>query len=464
VTETAAKPQRENELEPQLGEELDQPRDPRVTREKVCTNLRLLWSKRRFVFRSAFVGLVCATLIAFLIPKLYLSTAQLMPPDSQSHSSLALVAAFAGQSGSLGTLAGDMLGLKSTGALFIGVMRSRTVEDGIINRFDLKKVYGARAEWAARQRLEESTGISEDRKSGIITLTVTDRDPKRAAAIAGAYVYELDAIITQLTTSSAHRERVFLEERLTTVKQDLESAEKNFSQFANKSGAIDITAQAKATVEAAAILEGQLIAAQSELQGLKQIYTESNVRVRATQARITELRHQLEKLSGTADTSPRGQQTTTDTLYPSLRQLPVLGVPYADLYRRLKVEEAVFETLTKEYELAKVQEAKEIPTVKVLDLPEISERKSYPPRLQIMILGTFLAMGLAMAWVLTKARWRAIAAEDPGKQLAEEIFQGVRARIPWTGSNGSRNGAGVDESISDTHTDDVRANGPRTGV
>jgi uncharacterized protein involved in exopolysaccharide biosynthesis len=251
---------------------------------------------------------------------------------------------------------------------------------------------------------------------------------------------------------------------LTTVKQDLESAEKNFSQFASKSGAIDITAQGKATVEAAAALEGQLIAAQSELQGLKQIYTNSNIRVRATQARITELHHQLEKLSGTTDTTPKGEQAATETLYPSLRQLPVLGVPYADLYRRLKVEEAVFETLTKEYELAKVQEAKEIPTVKVLDPPEIPERKSYPPRLRIMILGTFLAIGLAIAWVLTKARWQAIAAGDPGKQLAEEIFQGVRARIPWTGSNGSRNGAGVDESISDTHAGDVRANGPRTGV
>jgi hypothetical protein len=171
--------------------------------------------------------------------------------------------------------------------------------------------------------------------------------------------------------------------------------------------------------------------------------------VRATQARVTELHHQLVKLSGTADTTPKGEPTTTDRLYPSLRQLPVLGVPYADLYRHLKVEEVVFETLTKEYELAKVQEAKEVPTVKVLDPPEIPERKSYPPRLEIMILGTLLGLGFGIAWVLSKAHWETISTEDPGKRLAEEIFHGVKARITWVASNGSRNGATPGEVVAE---------------
>src|ERR1700719_2056323 len=122
------------------------------------------------------------------------------------------MSAFAGQSGSVGSLAGGLLGLRTTGDLFIGVLRSRTVKEHIISRFDLKKVYGVRLEEAARQKLEQNTGIGEDRKSGIITVTVTDHDPKRAAAIADAYVAELDALIMQLSTSSAHRERAFLEE------------------------------------------------------------------------------------------------------------------------------------------------------------------------------------------------------------------------------------------------------------
>lgn len=447
MMQTGTKLQRQEETEPQLTTDMDLV-DFRVSRERFWHKVRQLWLKRRFLLDAAVVGLGVGTAIAFLIPMRYTATTQLMPPDSQPSSALALVSGLAGQGGSLGALAGDMLGLKSTGALFVGVLRSRTVEDGVINKFDLKKIYGVRAHWAARQTLEANTAIGEDRKSGIITLSVTDRDPTRAAAIAAAYVEKLDAIITQLTTSSARRERVFLEERLASVKQELESAEKNFSQFASKSGTIDISAQGKAKVEAAATLEGQVIAAQSELEGLKQIYTDSNVRVRSTQARISELRHQLEKLAGTSDPSPKNDQTTTDALYPSLRQLPVLGVPYADLYRHMKVEEVVFETLTKEYEVAKVQEAKEVPTVKVLDPPEIPEKKSFPPRLQIMMLSTLLAVGLAGAWVLALAHWQAIAAENPGKQLAQEILQRIRAHLPWAASNGSRNGAGNEEMIA----------------
>ena len=409
----------------------------KLARQQLMEKFRLLWLNRRFLFRAALTGLVCATAIAFLIPQRFVSTTRLMPPDSQSSSSLALVSALSGQSGLLGGLAGNLLGIQSTGDLFIGVLRSRSVEDQVINRFGLQRVYGARLEESARQDLEENTSITEDRKSGIIIISVTDHDPKRAAAMAGAYVDELNTMMAQLSTSSAHRERVFLEERLNAVKQDLETAEKNFSQFASKNGTIDITEQGKAMVEAGATLEGQLIAAQSELEGLKQVYTNNNVRVRAAQARIAELHRQLEKLSGTTGAPSGNNATATDTLYPSLRQLPILGVPFADLYRKLKIEETVYETLTKEYELAKVEEAKETPTVKILDPPEVPQRKSYPPRLLLMILGTFLAAGLAMFWALGKARWQATAADDPGKQLGQEIFQTVRARIPWASSNGT---------------------------
>jgi len=423
--------------------------EDKLARQQVMEKFRLLWLNRSFLFRASLAGLVCATTLAFLIPKRYVSMTRLMPPDSQASSSMALISALSGQSGLLGGLAGNLLGIQSTGDLFIGVLRSRTVEDRIINRFDLNRVYGVGLEESARRDLENNTSVSEDRKSGIISIAVTDRDPKRAAAIAGAYVDQLNTMITQLSTSSAHRERVFLEERLNTVNQNLESAEKNFSQFASKNGTIDITEQGKAMVEAGATLEGQYIAAQSELQGLKQIYTGNNVRVRATEARVSELHRQLEKLSGTASTPSGTTGTATDTMYPSLRQLPILGVPYADLYRRLKVEETVYEALTKEYELAKVEEAKETPTVKVLDPPEVPEWKSYPPRLLLMILGTFLSLGLATFWVLGKSRWQAIAADDPGKQLAHEIVASVKVRIPWISPNGAHAGAVAQQAAED---------------
>src|SRR5205085_1294095 len=138
---------------------------------------------------------------------------------------------------------------------------------------------------------------------------------------------------------------IFLEERLRTVSQDLEAAEKEFSQFASKNTAIDIKEQGKAMVEAAATLQGELIAAQSQLEGLRQIYSDNNVRVRSIKARITELQLQLEKLGGVDESASPVKTQPGESSYPSIRKLPLLGVPYADLYRRTKVQEAIYETL-----------------------------------------------------------------------------------------------------------------------
>lgn len=412
--------------------------------------LRLLWENRRILFRSTLYALLASTLVALLIPVRYESTARLMPPDNQSASGLATaVAAMSGNAGGLAGIAGDVLGLKSTSDVFVGILSSRTVQDKLIQEFDLKRLYRDRRMEDARKDLASHTSISVDRKSQIITIGVTDHDPKRAAAMGQAYVEELNRLVAELSTSSARRERIFLEERLQAVSKDLESAEKEFSQFSSKNSAIDIKEQGKAMVEAAATLQGQLIAAESELQGLRQIYTDNNVRVRSVGARIAELKHQLEKIGGKDENPPAkpGQQENAsaeqqDSLYPSIRKLPLLGVAYADLYRTTRVQEAVFETLTKEYELAKVQEAKEIPTVKVLDTPNVPDKKSFPPRTLITLLGTLLGLGLAMTWVVGKTRWDAVDPHDPRKEFATEVFTTVRTSLPKF----SRNGAGAEEN------------------
>ena len=437
MTQIALKPQNESNDGTQLVKFLDQLTDRQLMRERLFAKLRLLWDRRRFVLRCVVVGLVVGTLVAFLIRNRYESTAQLMPPDPQSTSNPAMLAGLSGSTG-MGLLAGDLLGIKSTGALFVGVLRSRTVEDRVVDRFDLERVYGTSLRMKARKKLAQCTAIGEDRKSGIITITVTDRDPNRAAAIAAAYVDELNTLIAQLSTSSARRERIFLENRLIAVKQDLESAEKDFSQFASSKGAIDITEQGKAMVGAAATLEGQLIAAQSELEGLKQIYSDQNVRVRSTQARINEMRQQIRRLGGVSGTGAENVNDPGKELpYPTLRQLPILGVPYADKLRHLRVQEAVFETLTKQNELAKVEEAKEIPSVKVLDVPVVPEHKTYPPRLLIMVWGVICGGIVAIGWVVGQHHWKETDARDPGKVLAEEVFRTLTARMPWSSRNGT---------------------------
>jgi len=409
--------------------------------------LRLLWEHRRLLARVVLYGFLASLLIAFLIPTRYESTARLMPPDSSQSGGLAMAAAaLSGGAGGLGGIASEMLGMKSTSDIFVGILTSRTVQDKLIQQFDLKKLYGDRRMEDARKDLAEHTGISVDRKSQIITITVVDHDPKRAAAMGRAYVEELNRLVAELSTSSARRERIFLEERLQAVSKDLESAEKEFSQFASKNSAIDIKEQGKAIVEAAATLQGHLIAAESELEGLRQAYTDNNVRVRSVRARIDELKHQLEKIGGKGEdaSAPFGQQQAS--LYPSIRRLPLLGVTYADLYRRTRVQEAVFESLTKEYELAKVQEVKEIPVVKILDSPSIPDKKSFPPRLLIMLLGTALAVALATTWVFGKTAWDQTDSIDPRKAFAQEVFSAVKACIPQFAQNGSGGHSGVGKS------------------
>jgi len=429
VADAVEKAQRPHDDEVEIVDpllSLEDRENERRRRDQSIARLRLIWSHRSFLGRVAGVSLVAATIIAFLIPKRFTSTARLMPPDESNGPTMGMLAALAGKAGSsLGGLGNELLGLKTTGELFVGILQSRTVEDDLIARFDLRKAYGDKRWEDARKELSRNTGISIDQRSGILSLAVTDKSPQKSAAMAQEYVAELNHTVAELNTSSAHRERIFLESRLNEVQQNLQSAEKQFSEFASKNTAIDIQEQGKAMIEAGATLEGQLIAAQTELEGLRQIFSDNNVRVRETQARVDELRRQLQKLGGKGYGAERTDRQDQDGFYPSVRELPLLGVGYADLYRRMKVQEAVFETLTQQYELAKVEEAKETPSVSVLDPPNIPETKSYPPRLLVAVGGTVFVEMLAIAWLLGKAKWKGTDALDPRKAFISEVFDDV---------------------------------------
>ena len=474
MTQTAAKQQPESAPQPAAGEILLPEILPEDSRELQAERFRLFWERRRFLLRATAIGLLAATLVAFLIPSSYTSTAQLMPPDQQSTSALAMMAGMASMTaktgGGLGAIASDLLGVKSSGALFVGVLRSQSAQDRLVDAFALKKVYRERLEIDARKKLDDNTSISEDRKSGIISISVTDHNAQRAAALANAYVDQLNSLVAQLSTSSAHRERVFLEERLKVVKRDLDEAVNQLAQFSSKNSTLDIQQEGKAMLDAAGFIAAQLIAAQSQLEGLRQIYTDGNSRVRAMQGRVDELRHQLEKLGGTqsnprknspastlaksqaadppgqagdppADQSADPEAARASAMpYPTIRNLPLLGAKYSDFYRRAKIQETVFELLTQQYELAKVQEAKETPSVKVLDPGTVPEKKSFPPRLLIIFLGTVLATSMSAVWLLGAKQWRQADANDPRKLLAQEIVATAKARIPWPTRNGHSTG------------------------
>lgn len=383
------------------------------------TTVWLLWGNRQVLKKFLLTGLLFSILLALLLPNKYKATTELMPPEDKSENLLKL-ALGSSVAGILPAGASGALGIKSEGDLFVGVLQSRSVADAIINRFDLRKVYRDRFYEQARRDLGNNAQITLDRKSGIITISILDRSPDRASAIANEYVNQLDHLVSQLSSSGAHRERIFLEERLKVAKQELDVADQELSQFSSKSSVLDITEQGKAEVEAGAALQGQLIAAESDQRALEQIYTADSAQVKQGSARIGELRRQLQKLGGqnqaTKDVGPN-----ETSLYPSLRQLPLLGVKYIDLYRRAKIDEAIFETLTKEYELARIEEAKEIPTVGVLDVAKPPERKDSPHRPIIVLLGSIVSLLVGALFVIGCNAWEQMDPDDDRKLLGGEL-------------------------------------------
>lgn len=400
-------------------------------REATAADLVLgLWRERRFVAKAFVVGMLVAAVISLLIPRKYESTTRLMPPEKGGMAGLAAMLAAAGSGGGddkagslVGGLVSDAVGLKSSGALFIGVLKSTTVQDRLVDKFNLRKVYDVRYQKDAREELSDNTDINEDRKSGIIAITVTDGSPQRAMQIARAYADDLGGLTAQLNMSAAHRERVFLEERIKQVKQDLDTASKDLSDFSSKNLTLDVKEQGKAMVSGAAALEGELIAAESELSGLRQIYTPNNVRMRSLQARIDELRSKLGELRGSSD-DPIVEGAKSGDLGVSIARLPVLGLTYYDLYRKARIQETVFEILTKQYELAKIEEAKEVPSIKILDEAQVPEKKSTPKRTLITISGALLAALLAAAYVMASTHWMRLGASHPLSLLGLEMRAG----------------------------------------
>jgi capsule polysaccharide export protein KpsE/RkpR len=406
------------------------------------TNVAVLWDRRRTLLRVAAVALGLSLIIAFVIPKRYESTARIMPPEN-SNSGTAMLAALAGRSlgglDGLGSLAASFLGAHGTSALFVDLLRSGTVSGDLIDRFDLQKAYHKRYRVDTAKYLARHTSIADDKKSGVITVTVADTDPRRARDLAQGYLDELNMLVNRTSTSSAHRERIFIERRLDAVKNELENAQQALSNFSSTHSTIDIHEQTRAMVDAGAKIEGELVATQGELDSLRQVYGDSNIRVRSAEARIADLKRVLAKMGGTSEqlspaggTAESGDSTTgtaADELYPPLRQLPRLAVPYADLYRTVKVQETVFELLTQQYEIARIQEAKDIPAVSVIDSPGIPEKKSFPPRLLLALLLTIFAIGVTAGGMLFEYRWMRVDPTDPRRQLADAIW--LDARNGW---------------------------------
>jgi capsule polysaccharide export protein KpsE/RkpR len=357
-----------------------------------------------------------------------------MPPDQQG-SGTAMLAALASRTGGaegsgLGMLASGLLGAKSNGELYMDLLQSGTVTGNLASRFHLQRVYKKKYMKDTLKKLTSMTEIKENKKSGVISIVVTDTDRQRAQDLARGYVEELNKLLARVSTSSARRERQFIEQRQASVLKDLSDAEEQLSRFSSSTSTIDIREQTRATVDAGAKLQAEMIFGESELGSLRQIYGDENVRVKAARERIGVLQRELGKMGGSAADANDPVELSKDELYPPLRRLPELGVRYANLYRRVKVQEAVYELLSAEYETARIQEAKEIPTVSTIDAAGWPEKKSSPRRLIFMLAGTLIALLLTSFTMLLLRNWRELDERDDLKKLARAFASPKSTPMP----------------------------------
>lgn len=407
------------ELEAMEGDEEGEP-----ISDKAARLLRLFWKRRKTIVAIAAGGFVLTVLFAFTRPYVYLSTTSLMPPDNSSPYGN-MLSLMSGSSSAAG-LASEALGLNSPGELFIAILESRNVQDGLISRFNLIHEYHAKDIVGARKALASSSTIHEDVKSGIISISTTAHTPQLAAQLAAGYVQELNRVMTTDSTSSARRERIFLEGRLSDIKKDLDDSSLALSQFSTKSKTFDIADQGRSMLEEGSRLEAELIEGRSQLAALQQTYSEDNVMVKAAQARVAELQREINVMGGTSGGNDAAD--TGSSIYPPVSALPRLGLTYYDLERRVKVDEALWEALTKEYEMARVEEAKEIPTVRVLDAADIPLRRIAPRHMVIVALGTLLSLILALIYAVGSNGWDKMDEQQEPKKLLREIADSVRQR------------------------------------
>lgn len=382
-----------------------------------------VWQRRKWLAAVTGIGVLIFIAFSFSIPPRYSSTAELMPINPESFSTASPSDLF---SGGIGELAREssLMSDVTPGATAIGILGSQTELDEIINKLNLRDAYRLKTLVDTRSRLLASTRFSEDKNSGIVTIVVEDGDRFRAQAIAQAYVEELNHLVESLNSSSAHRERLFLESRLKSLKDDLDSTELKLAQFSSHSGTLNPQSQGQALIMSATQLQSQLIASESELQGLKEMYGDDNVRVRQSRARVDELRRQMQGMG----TQENGSTPSSGQPYPSMRELPVLGTTYLDFSRQLATEDEAYKVLTQRYELAKVQEVEELPTIMVLVQPEVAERRTSPRRTIIVILGMLFSLFAGIGWIITSRIWTTIDESHPAKATLKAITQAVNSR------------------------------------
>ena len=360
-------------------------------------DLLIILSRRKpLILRATLAAGFLAGMVALWLPNRYTATANILPPQ-QSQS---LAASMIGQLGPLGPMAAMAqkdLGLKNPNDLYVGMLRSRTAEDALIRRFDLRRVYRDKKMSDARHDLENASSIVLG-KEGFVSISVEDKDPSRASQIANAYVDELRQLTQDLAVTEAGQRRLFFERQLELAKNNLADAEQALKKTEQKTGLIQLDGQAKAIIESVVKLRALMAAKEVELHAMRLFSTEQNPDVMLGEQQLSGLRAQL-ALMEKQSSAPADIQVSASSV-PS-GNVPEAGLQYVRKLREVKYAEAMFELLAKQYEAARLDEAKTAAVIQVLDPAIEPDRKSSPPRIWIVVIATLLGFFGSVGYVLS---------------------------------------------------------------
>jgi tyrosine-protein kinase Etk/Wzc len=374
--------------------------------------LVLLTENRLLIFRIGIVITLLAAAVVFLMPQTFTGRALLVPPQQSQTNAMGLIA----QLNPLAANLGKDFGLKNSSDLYVAMLKSRTVADNLINRFDLRKVYGEKTYIDTRSTLEDRTRLKATRE-GLVEIAVDDRSPERAAELANAYITELQALTQDLAITEASQRRLFYERQLTTAKDNLAEAELALKQTQEKTGLIAFDAQSRAIITAVGTVKGQIAAKEVQIQRMKLFATSENPDLQAAEQELAALRGQLISLE-------RKERVDVGDVQLATSKVPAAGLEYVRQLRNVKYHETIFELLSKQFEIAKLDESKDAVLVQVLDKAVVPEKRSSPKRGLVIGISCLLGLVTGVLWVLMRRFWELLR-QDPEDASRIDYIRGA---------------------------------------
>jgi tyrosine-protein kinase Etk/Wzc len=348
--------------------------------------------------RKKLVGIVTAVctaialILAFALPQEYTATVIILPPQGNSSSMSSMLAGqLAGMNSAMGGVAGNMLGMKNINDMYVSMLKSRSVEDAVIQRYGLQAEYQKTYLADTRKELEKHAKIDGSTKDGLIRLNFEDRNPNRAAEIANGYVDQFRTMSQHLAITEASQRRVVFETQLEKTKTDLENADEAMKRTQLSTGMVQVDGQARAMIDSAAHLRAQIVAKEVQIEAMRSYAGDENPALTQAQTELDGLRTQFNKMVGSKGGS-------SDDLFLPKGAVPEAGLEYVRRLRDVKYYEAIFDVLAKQLEMAKLDEAREGGFIQIVDPAVPPEKKSFPKRGMLTIAG--LSVGFTFGIML----------------------------------------------------------------